>query len=181
MVTRRKFLIGGATAAGALIVGYGLWPSGRLGRLDVLAAKPGERFIANWIKVANDGTITVVIPHCDMGTGILTSLSQMAAEELDADWRKVRAEMALADPLFANGPLAEGFTLDSEKMTANSIPVFLQGTAASTFQEIAKHAALQVTGGSASVRFTGVYGMRIAGAAAREMLVKAAATRLNAA
>jgi hypothetical protein len=31
-MTRRKFLIGGATAAGALIVGYGLWPSRRLAR-----------------------------------------------------------------------------------------------------------------------------------------------------
>lgn len=88
MMTRRKFLIGGATAAGALIVGYGLWPSGRLAREDSLAAGPCERFLANWIKIANDGRVTVVIPHCDMGTGILTSLSQMAADELDADWAK---------------------------------------------------------------------------------------------
>ncbi len=32
-------MIGGATAAGALIVGYGLWPSGRIGRANLLAAK----------------------------------------------------------------------------------------------------------------------------------------------
>jgi len=179
MVTRRKFLIGGATAAGALIVGYGLWPSRRLARLTILEAKPGERFVSNWIKIANDGTITIVIPHCDMGTGIFTSLSQMAAEELDADWSKVRTETASADPLFANGPLAEGFVLDHEKIQVNSIPVFLRGTAANTFETIAEYADLQITGGSASVRMTGVYGMRVAGAAAREMLVKAAAARMN--
>ena len=179
MVTRRKFLITGATAAGALIVGYALWPSRRLARLDALAAKPGEWFVANWIKIAKDGTITVIIPHCDMGTGIFTSLSQMAAEELDADWSQVRAETAPADPLFANGPLVEGFALDHEKMTSDSIPAFLRGTAANAFRTIADYADLQITGGSASVRLTGVYGMRIAGAAAREMLVKAAAARMN--
>jgi len=46
------------------------------------------------IKIGDDDIITVVVPHCDMGTGIFTSLSQMAAEELDADWEKVRAETA---------------------------------------------------------------------------------------
>lgn len=181
MMTRRKFLIGGATAAGALIVGYGLWPSGRMARMDVLAAKPGERFLANWIKIANDDdTITVVIPHCNMGTGILTSLSQMAADELDADWSKVRAETAPADPLFANSAMAEGYVLDERNIRADSIPGFLRGAASSTFRLIAEYMDLQTTGGSTAVRLTGVYGMRIAGAAVREMLVHAAAERMNA-
>lgn len=125
MMTRRKFLIGGATATGALIVGYGFWPSQRLARMTLLAAKPEERFVANWIKIANDSTVTVVIPHCDMGTGTFTSLSQMAADELDADWSKVRAETAPADALFANSALAEGYVLDLRKMTVDSIPAFL--------------------------------------------------------
>lgn len=179
MMTRRKFLIGGATAAGALIVGYGLWPSGRLAREDSLAAGPCERFLANWIKIANDGRVTVVIPHCDMGTGILTSLSQMAADELDADWAKVRAETAPADPLFANSALAEGYVLDERNMTLESIPSVLQGAASSTFRLIAEYMDLQTTGGSTAVRMTGAYGMRIAGTAVREMLVKAAAERMN--
>ena len=180
MITRRKILIGGATAAGALIVGYGFWPSGRLGRANLLAAKSGERFVANWIKIADDGVITVVIPHCDMGTGIFTSLSQMAADELDADWGKVRAETAPADPLFANGPMAEGAVLGLVNRTGDSIPTFLRGTVANSLRILAEYADVQTTGGSGSVRLTGVYGMRIAGAAVREMLVKAAAARLNA-
>jgi isoquinoline 1-oxidoreductase subunit beta len=176
---RRMFLIGGATAAGALVVGYSLWPSGRLGRANLMAAKSGERFLANWIKIANDDTITVVVPHCDMGTGIFTSLPQMAAEELDADWGKVRAETAPSDPLFANGALAEGFALEEQNIKVDSIPIVLRGTAANSMRIIAEYMDLQVTGGSSAVSKTGVYGMRVAGAAVREMLVKAAAGRMR--
>jgi isoquinoline 1-oxidoreductase subunit beta len=179
-MNRRKFLIGGATATGALIVGYALWPSHRLPRADLLAAKSGERFLATWIKIANDGAITVVIPHCDMGTGIFTSLSQMAADELDADWSKVHAETAPADPLFANGPFAEGFALSDNNMSADSIPAFLRGTAANSMRVIAEYMDLQTTGGSGAVRLTGVYGMRVAGASVREMLIKSAAARMDA-
>lgn len=180
MTTRRKFLIGTATTAGVLIVGYGFWPSHRRERADAMDAKPGERFLASWIKLADDGTITAVIPHCDMGTGIFTVLAQMAADELDADWNKVRAETAPADPLFANGALAEGFLLDSRNMTGDSIPTFLQGAATSTFRKLAEIVKVQVTGGSSAVRMTGVYGMRVAGAAVREMLIQAAGARMNA-
>lgn len=178
-MNRRRFLLGGATAAGALIVGYAVWPSRRLGKADLLAAKSGERFLANWIKVANDGTITVVIPHCDIGTGVYTSLSQMAADELDADWTQVRAETAPADPLFANSALAEGFGLEEINISPDHIPTLLQGPTIGSMRIIAEHMDLQTTGGSSAVRFTGVYGMRVAGAAVREMLVKAAAARMN--
>jgi isoquinoline 1-oxidoreductase beta subunit len=170
-------VLGGLGTAGALVVGYALWPSHRLERADKLAAKPGERFVANWIKIALDGSVTVVVPHCDMGTGIYTALPQMAAEELDADWSTVHVEAAPPDSLFANGALAEGFILASRHMTGDQIPAFLRGTVANTFRTVAGVMNLQVTGGSSAVRATGVYGMRVAGAAAREMLVKAAASR----
>ena len=177
--TRRMVLLGGLGTAGALVVGYALWPSHRLERANALAAKPNERFINNWIKIASDDTVTVVIPHCDMGTGIFTALPQMAAEELDADWGKVRVETAPSDATFANGPLGEGFILLSRGMTRDSLPAFLRGTTDNTFRTIAGYMNLQVTGGSSAVRATGVFGMRVAGAAAREMLVKAAAARWN--
>ena len=89
------------------------------------------------------------------------------------------AEAAPADPLFANGPFAEGFLLDSQNIRLDSIPNFLRGPAAGSVRVIAEYMDMQTTGGSAAVRFTGVYGMRVAGAAVREMLVKAAAARLN--
>ena len=177
MATRRMIVLGGLGAAGALVVGYALWPSTRIVRSNAMAAKPGERFVSNWIKIANDDTITVVIPHCDMGTGIYTALAQMAAEELDADWSKVRTEAAPSDPLFANGALGEGFILSGHDIYPENIPAFLRGTVANSFRTIATYMNLQVTGGSSAIRATGVYGIRIAAAAAREMLVKAAAAR----
>ena len=180
-MNRRKFVIGGATAAGALIVGYAVWPSARLSKADAMAAGPGERFLATWIKIASDGTITVVVPHCDMGTGIYTALAQMAADELDADWTKVRAETAPCDPLFANSALAEGFGLEELHVSPDGIPRLFAGPTIGTMRIIAEHMDLQTTGGSSAVRFTGVYGMRVAGAAVREMLLEAAAARMNAA
>jgi isoquinoline 1-oxidoreductase beta subunit len=180
VISRRKVLLGGAAAAGTLIVGYALWPNGRIGRADRLDAKSGERFLAYWIKIADDDIVTVVIPHCDMGTGIFTALLQMAAEELGADWDKTRAETAAPDPLFANGALVEGFGLGQAGMSRDSIPAFLQGSVFAAGNRLAQFMDIQVTGGSSAVRITGVYGVRIAAAAAREMLIAAAADRLKA-
>ncbi|MDE2464074.1 MAG: xanthine dehydrogenase family protein molybdopterin-binding subunit, partial [Alphaproteobacteria bacterium] len=177
MPTRRLVLLGGLTAGGALVVGYAIWPSDRLARADRLAAGPHEHFVNNWIKIARDDTITVVVPHQDMGTGIFTALPQMAAEELDADWSKVRSEQAPADTEFANAALAEGFGLYRAGIDPQSVPPFLRELALRGFRIIAEHMNLQVTGGSSAVRFTGVYGMRVAGAAARTMLIRAAAER----
>lgn len=180
MITRRRLLIGGTTAAGALVVGYGFWSRDRLSRINSIAAKPNERFVSDWIKIADDDTIILVIPHCDMGTGIFTALSQMAAEELDADWRKIRAETAPADPLFANAALVEGYLLDQSHVTRDSMPIFLEGAAANASGRIARFMNVQTTGGSSAVNTTGVYGMRVAAAAARAMLIEAAAARIGA-
>src|SRR5580692_2353774 len=111
MGTTRRVVLGIFGGAGVLAVGYALWPSHRLERDDALDAGPRQKFLGNWIKVSADGSVTVVVPHCDMGTGIFTALPQMAAEELDADWSTVHVEQAPADPLFANGAMAEGFIL----------------------------------------------------------------------
>lgn len=172
--TRRMVLLGGASAAGALIVGYALWPSGHIAKADKMMAGPNQKFVTNWIRIAKDDTITVIVPHGDMGQGIFTALPQMAAEELDADWSKVGSEIAAPDSVFANGALAEGFIAHDYKF-----PGILQGTIDNSFRKIAQYMDLQITGGSSAVRFTGVYGIRVAAAAAREMLVKAAAARWN--
>ena len=181
MPTRRRVLLGVAGPGGALVVGYALWPNGRIGRIDKLDAKPGERFVTNWIKIANDDTITVVIPHCDMGTGTFTSLSQMAADELDADWTKVRVEQAPSDIDFTNGAMVQGFALNGA-----IVPPFLRGMAANAFRFMAANIDIpgagyvpQITGGSAAVRFTGMLAMRVTGAAARHVLIEAAAARWN--
>ena len=169
---RRTFLIGSVAAVGGLALGYRAWINAFGAQATALVARDGESLLGGWIKIGTDDTVTVYIPHVDMGQGVHTALAMMAAEELDADWSRVRAERAPADKAFANRFLAEGWVLQGRH-----VPRFLDGAVDMTFAEAARFLNLQITGGSTAVRFTGQVGMRIVGAAARAMLIEAAARR----
>ena len=171
---RRTFLIGSVAAVGGLALGYRAWVNAFDTRAAALVTRDGESLLGGWIKIGTDDTVAVYIPHVDMGQGVHTALAMLAAEELDADWSRVRAERAPADAAFANRFLAEGWVLQNLRM-----PPLLDGAVDMTFAEAARLFALQVTGGSTAVRFTGQVGMRIVGAAARAMLIEAAARRWN--
>jgi isoquinoline 1-oxidoreductase subunit beta len=100
-LSRRAFVttsVGGA-------VGLALLPG--LGAAQA-AAKPGtkptEQPIA-FVNIARDGTTTILCNRMDMGQGVETGLAMICAEELEADWSKVRTgfgdqQAAYADPLF---------------------------------------------------------------------------------
>lgn len=167
-LTRRKFLIGsGVVVGGGLVLGYAALPNQLK---DIAARHKGEgQILSGWIKITPDNKVTVIVPHAEMGQGTHTALPMMAAEELDADWDLVSMEEAPGLPEFANQPLGEGF------IVGDKLPDILAPLINKAFYSIAQAMDLQITGGSTSVRFTGQYGMRVAGAAAREMLVKAAA------
>ncbi len=63
----------------------------------------GGVFIPNaWIRINPDDFVTIMIHHSEMGQGITTALSMIVAEELDADWSKVRAEMAPVARVYKN-------------------------------------------------------------------------------
>lgn len=171
--TRRQMLIGGGLAGGALLIGVSVSGPSRRERENAIAAEGGEKFVTTWLKISPDNVTTVYVPHSDMGQGPITALAMMAAEELDADWNLVRAEQAPAEPEFANESLGLFIT------KGQTAPDMLAGAAETLWYNVAKFMSMQITGGSMAVRYTGQHGMRIAGAAAKEMLVKAAAARWN--
>jgi isoquinoline 1-oxidoreductase beta subunit len=54
--------------------------------------------ITPWVRIAPDGTVTILTAGAEMGQGSMTSLPLIVAEEMDADWSRVRIEWAPADP-----------------------------------------------------------------------------------
>ena len=103
MLTRRRFLLGTLGAAGALVVGWSLLPPRqRLVTSKPLAVSDSQVALNGWVKIAADDTVTVMICKSEMGQGVYTSLPMLLVEELDADWDKVRIELAPVDNIYNN-------------------------------------------------------------------------------
>jgi isoquinoline 1-oxidoreductase subunit beta len=168
-ISRRTLLIGGGAGLG-LVVAWRLWPRTYLPNVR---AAPGETLFNAFLKIGTDGRVTVVVPQTELGQGVWTSLPQMLADELGADWRTVAVEPAPLSPLYANRLIAEEAANDS------GLPGFLQGLGRWSAQDFATRHALMITAGSTSVRAF-EEPMREAGAGARALLSMAAARRWNA-
>ncbi|HEX4627593.1 MAG TPA: molybdopterin cofactor-binding domain-containing protein, partial [Gemmatimonadales bacterium] len=127
-ITRRAFVKTGT----GLVISFYLPP-----RLTAQAAPTAADFSPNaWLRIDTSGIVTLTVDKSEMGQGSQTGLAMILAEELDADWSKVRL-----------GPVPENPAGWSRRMS---------------------------TGGSSAIR-TSWEPLRKAGAAARAMLVSAAA------
>lgn len=172
--TRRAFIGTGVLASGTLVLGIAIRPGNRASKVAGLIASAEETVMNIWLKIAPDNTITAIIPHAEMGQGIHTALAMMLADEMEADWAKVKIQEAPAEKEYANYSVAKGFIAGNAHF-----PKFLEETIDGVFLTAVKSLNFQITGGSASVRFTGQDAMRIAGASAKEMLLQAAANSWN--
>lgn len=95
-VTRRGFVAGTAGITFALALGTGM--AGRLsGAFAANAVQPNT-----WVTVNTDNTITILAAASEMGQGVKTTLPLIFAEELDADWSKVKIEQAEPHPDLGN-------------------------------------------------------------------------------
>lgn len=88
-ISRRSFLKTAVAGTAALVVGFDT--------RGVLAAGGGETVINPFVRIDQDGTVTVIAKHFEMGQGTSTGLTTLVAEELDADWNHVKVEFAPAD------------------------------------------------------------------------------------
>ncbi len=97
-LSRRRFLRSSALAGGGLVLGVYL---PQLAKGAHPAASRATTFKPNaFVRVDADESVTVIANHSEMGQGIYTGLAMIVAEELDADWSKVRVEPAPADPVY---------------------------------------------------------------------------------
>ncbi len=88
-ITRRNFIKSAATAGIALVIG--------LNAKGVLAIGSEKSVLNPFVKISEEGVVTVVIKHFEMGQGTTTGLATLVAEELDADWDTLTVEFAPAD------------------------------------------------------------------------------------
>ncbi|MGP0071648.1 MAG: molybdopterin cofactor-binding domain-containing protein [Bryobacteraceae bacterium] len=97
VVSRRDFL-GGVFSAGALVLGASVLP------MHSDAATTGN---ATWqpsvyLGLEPDGRVIIIAHRSEMGTGIRTSLPMIVADELEADWKRVKIEQAIGDAKYGS-------------------------------------------------------------------------------
>ena len=97
-LTRRTLLKGGLTLGAGLVIGFEL-PLSRQAR----AQQPGMFAPNQWLRIDRDGIVTITNSVPEMGQGSMTTMPMIVADELDADWGKIKVEQAPANPaLYAN-------------------------------------------------------------------------------
>lgn len=96
--SRREFLKISSLASGGLLLGFSWFSAEAKAPAIVdgagLAANAGFN---SYLSIATDGTITILSPNPELGQNIMTSFPMIVAEELDADWTKVKVVQAALD------------------------------------------------------------------------------------
>src|ERR687892_1882448 len=136
-LSRRGFLKAGIAAGGGLLPGFHV-------PVTAATAPSGQSRLNSWIRVAKDGTVTIIVGQSEMGQGIMTAIPMIIADELEAEWSKVRIEQAPAAPAYGDPNRGGDQSTNGSRSIRNLMPIW-----------------------------------RRAGAAAREMLVTAAANELD--
>jgi len=95
---RRQFLKLSSGTTAALVLGF-YWP------LSCAKSGSGETIIFEpnaYLKIASDDTVSVIMPRSEMGQKIYTALPQIVAEELDADWSKIKVIQGDLNPVYGS-------------------------------------------------------------------------------
>ncbi|MEJ1117267.1 molybdopterin cofactor-binding domain-containing protein [Phyllobacterium sp. CCNWLW109] len=129
VLSRRSFLmtVGGlgiAVSFGTLVdLAYGA---------TMAAVAEGEFRPNAWITIGGDGTVSIIAPAVEMGQGITTTLPLLVAEELDADWNRVRVVQAPSDAETYGNPGFYGVQLTGGSESTRGYHALLRLTGAQT-------------------------------------------------
>ena len=120
-VPRRLFLTSSLAAGGGLLLGYSLSPG--IMNQRVSAASPRNSSTTSdfplnaWIRISPNDEVTLISSQSEMGQGVMTTLPAVLAEELGADWSRVKIEFSTVAPAYRNPRINWQFTGNSESTT----------------------------------------------------------------
>jgi isoquinoline 1-oxidoreductase subunit beta len=106
-ISRRTFIKATALVVGGLVIAFTIPHAKRFLMPGATpdAAKGDEKKLPTpnaFLRIGTDNTITVMLAHSEMGQSIWTTLPMLIAEELDADWSKIKVEHASAAPEYVH-------------------------------------------------------------------------------
>ena len=92
-MNRRRLLVSALAAGPALLLGWCLLPPrSRQGSSDALPPLEGTVALNGWLRIGPGESVTLVMPHCEMGQGVHTALAMLVAEELHLPLARVQLE-----------------------------------------------------------------------------------------
>ena len=97
--SRRDFLKITSLTGGGLILGFS-WLEGEAAPFILNSSTVANLNFNSYLSIATDGTITILSPNPELGQNVMTSFPMIVAEELDADWNKVKVLQAPLDKAF---------------------------------------------------------------------------------
>jgi isoquinoline 1-oxidoreductase beta subunit len=169
---RRHLVLAPLAVAGALAVGWALLPvRQRLVGAEPLPPEPGRHAFNGWVRIGEDDRLHLVCPKTEMGQGVHTGLAMLLAEELGVGLERIVIAPAPIDAIYGNlSTVVDSLPfLPDDESVLRRLSVHLVG-------KIMREAAPMLTGGSSSLKDLWVP-LRLAGAAARQMLQAEAAAR----
>ncbi|MGH7413112.1 MAG: molybdopterin cofactor-binding domain-containing protein [Candidatus Rokuibacteriota bacterium] len=131
-IGRRALLQNGLAVGAGLTIGFRFPGSPRAQTAGVFA--PNQ-----WLSIDRDGLVTITNSVPEMGQGSLTTTTMIIADELDADWKKIRVQQAPADPKRYANPVTGSQAYGGSRGVRDHMAMWRKSAAAA--REMLKQAA----------------------------------------
>jgi isoquinoline 1-oxidoreductase beta subunit len=116
-VSRRFFLTASLAAGGGLLIGYSLSAVSNLAPSSESPLPLNDFPLNAWVRISASDEVTLISSQSEMGQGVMTTLPAILAEELCADWNRVKIEISTVAPAYRNPRINWQFTGNSESTT----------------------------------------------------------------